>query len=92
MGARLVAFRVIEEALGNVLKHAAATHATVWLGLGSDGLKLEVTDNGRGFAAGQQPRGLGLLGLGARVESAGGQWSITSAVGGPTRLWAQVPT
>lgn len=89
---RLVAFRVIEEALGNVLKHASAQRATVWLGLEAHGLKLEVTDDGRGFEVGAQPPGLGLLCLGARVESAGGCWGIESQPGGPTRLWAQVPT
>jgi signal transduction histidine kinase len=91
MPLRLVAFRVTEEALGNVLKHASAGCATVWLGLEKHGLKLEVTDDGRGFEVGQRPPGLGLLCLGARVESAGGRWGIESRKGGPTRLWAEVP-
>ncbi|THF70346.1 GAF domain-containing protein [Deinococcus sp. Arct2-2] len=91
MPLRLVAFRVIEEALGNVLKHASADRATVWLGLEPHGLRLEVTDDGRGFEVGAQPPGLGLLCLGARVESMGGCWGIESVLGGPTRLWAQVP-
>ena len=91
MDLRLVAFRTTEEALGNVLKHASASCATVWLGLEQRGLKLEVTDDGRGFEVGQRPPGLGLLCLGARVESAGGRWGIESRGGGPTRLWAEVP-
>ncbi len=91
MNLRLVAFRVAEEALGNVLKHAVATCATVWLGLEEGCFKLEVTDDGRGFDASSQPVGLGLLCLGARVESAGGRWGIESRQGGPTRLWAEVP-
>lgn len=88
---RLTAFRTIEEALGNVLKHARAGCATVWLGLEEGCLKLEVTDDGRGFEVGRSPPGLGLLCLGARVESAGGRWGIESARGGPTRVWAEVP-
>lgn len=91
MNARLVAFRVTEEALGNVLKHASARCATVWLGLEERALRLDVTDDGRGFEVGQQPPGLGLLCLGARVESAGGRWGIESRVGGPTRVWAELP-
>ncbi|THF67837.1 GAF domain-containing protein [Deinococcus sp. Arct2-2] len=88
---KLVAFRATEEALGNVLKHAAAGCATVWLGLEPGRLRLEVTDDGRGFEVGAQPPGLGLLCLGARVESAGGCWGIESRRGGPTRVWAEVP-
>lgn len=91
MPLRLAAFRVIEEALGNVLKHASASRATVWLGLEPRGLRLEVTDDGRGFEVGTQPAGLGLLCLGARIESTGGCWGIQSQPGGPTRLWAEVP-
>jgi len=91
MNLRLVAFRVIEEALGNVLKHASAGCATVWLGLEQRGLRLEVTDDGHGFEVEEQPPGLGLLCLGARVESAGGCWGIESHRGGPTQLWAMVP-
>jgi len=91
MNTRLVAFRIIEEALGNVLKHAAAGCATVWLGLTDQSLKLEVTDEGRGFEVEQQSLGLGLLCLGSRVESAGGQWGMESSRSGPTRLWTEVP-
>ena len=91
MALRLVAFRATEEALGNVLKHASARCATVWLGLEAGTLKLEVTDDGRGFDVTQAPRGLGLLCPGARVESAGGRWGIDSRNGGPTRVWAEVP-
>ena len=91
MNLRLVAFRVTEEALGNVLKHASARCATVWLGLEEGALKLEVTDDGCGCDVTQAPQGLGLLCLGARVESAGGRWGIESRRGGPTRVWAEVP-
>lgn len=91
MPLRLTAFRVIEEALGNVLKHAAAGRATVWLGLEPHGMRLEVTDDGCGFEVAVQPPGLGLLCLGARVESTGGCWGIESQPGGPTRIWAQLP-
>lgn len=88
---RLTAFRTVEEALGNVLKHARAERATVVLTLRPGELRLEVTDDGQGFDVTRCPYGLGLLCLGARVESAGGRWGVESRVGGPTRLWAEVP-
>jgi len=91
MNLRLVAFRATEEALGNVLKHASARCATVWLGIEGSLLKLEVTDDGCGFDVTHMPRELGLLCLGARIESAGGRCGIESRSGGPTRVWAEVP-
>ncbi|THF87843.1 GAF domain-containing protein [Deinococcus sp. KSM4-11] len=92
MDLRLVAFRVIEEALGNVLKHAEADSATVWLEQEAGTLRLDIMDDGCGFSPTHRLPGLGLLSLGARVESAGGRWGIESRAGGPTRLWAEVPT
>ncbi|MFC5849103.1 GAF domain-containing protein [Deinococcus petrolearius] len=88
---RLVAFRTIEEALGNVLKHVHAEQATVVLSLHPEALWVEVNDDGQGFDVARRPPGLGLLCLGARVESAGGRWGIDSRPGGPTRLWAELP-
>lgn len=88
---RLTAFRTVEEALGNVLKHARAERATVVLTLRAGELRLEVTDDGQGFDVTCCPYGLGLLCLGARVESAGGRWGVESRPGGPTRLWAEMP-
>lgn len=91
MSTRLIAFRVVEEAIGNVLKHAVTPQATVTLRLEPPHLCLHVTDNGRGFTPETCPPGLGLLSLGARVESAGGRWGLDSQPGGPTRVWAEIP-
>ncbi|GEM44680.1 GAF domain-containing sensor histidine kinase [Deinococcus cellulosilyticus] len=89
---RLVAFRVIEEALGNTIRHGQAREALLSLRLGEGHLDLEVQDNGVGFdPATRSNDGLGLRWIQARVEQVGGQWGIESHKGGPTRLWARIP-
>ncbi|ULH17764.1 hypothetical protein MF271_20370 (plasmid) [Deinococcus sp. KNUC1210] len=87
---RLMIFRSIEEAIGNVLKHAQASRVEVSLSY-TDMFRLEVSDNGRGFDPAEITPGLGLLCLAARVESSGGFWGLNSRPGGPTSLWAEVP-
>ncbi|WP_170130922.1 GAF domain-containing sensor histidine kinase [Deinococcus yavapaiensis] len=93
MNVRLAAFRTIEEAVGNVLKHAHARNVTISLSTpaGSDVLHLEVVDDGQGFDPASARSGLGLRCLEARLDHFGGRWGIESAPGGPTRLWASLP-
>jgi signal transduction histidine kinase len=88
---RLTAYRVVEEALGNAMKHAAATRVDVTLHVGEDGLQLEVLDNGRGFDPQQVRPGLGLGSIAARVGRIGGRWTIQSAPGAGTRLSVVLP-
>jgi two-component system sensor histidine kinase UhpB len=84
---RLAAFRIIEEALGNVVRHAQATTVHLALGLdGAEALVCTVTDNGQGFDVdGVQP-GLGLASIASRVQQVGGQWHITSQRGQGTTV------
>jgi signal transduction histidine kinase len=84
---RLAAFRIFEEALGNVVHHAQATTVHMTLGLeGQDALVLTVADNGQGFDVdGVQP-GLGLASIESRVHQVGGQWHITSQQGQGTTV------
>jgi signal transduction histidine kinase len=88
---RLTAYRVVEEALGNTVKHAAATRVDVSLHDSDRGLLLEVVDNGRGFDPRQTQAGLGLGSMAARVGRVGGTWSIESAPGQGTRVSAVLP-
>lgn len=90
MAAKLVVFRAVEEALGNVLKHARVTEADVRLELLGGRLQATVTDHGVGFTLQQMRSGLGMRLLSARIEAAGGQWRLDSQRGGPTCLWLQV--
>jgi len=87
------AFRLIQEALTNVAKHAQATSADVdiWE-LQSDEIQIVVTDNGRGFsdADRSKPTSLGLIGLEERLLALGGSLRIATAPSGGTRLTAVI--
>lgn len=86
-------FRIAQEALNNVLKHAEATVITVTLNGGSQFVELEIVDNGIGFdpMAINDQGGMGMGNIRERTETLGGQFSITSQPGNGTRLWVQVP-
>ena len=84
-----VAYFVVSEALTNVARHSGATSATVRVTSDARRLVVEVGDNGRGGAA--TGAGSGLTGLSNRVASVDGTLSVTSPVGGPTLLRAEMP-
>ena len=76
-------FRVAQEALNNVTKHAQATAVALSITSASDGtVVLSICDNGRGIAAGQQrgPQSFGLLGMHERVRALGGSLRIESTL------------
>lgn len=86
-------YRLVQETLTNVLKHAAAGRVGVVLGRAADHLHLTVEDDGRGFdpdAAGAPGR-LGLLGMGERVAQFGGHLSVESAPGRGTAVVIRIP-
>jgi signal transduction histidine kinase len=84
-GVDLSAFRIIQEALTNVVKHAATPDCRVTLDYGQDELCIEILDGGRGCAlpvggppgsgAAAVPSGHGLIGMGERVHLCGGQFT-----------------
>ncbi|MEU9837368.1 histidine kinase [Streptosporangium sp. NPDC048047] len=74
----VAAYRITQEALTNVVKHAGATRADVRLRWEDDALVIDVTDDGRGSASSFPSGGNGLAGVRKRAESCGG-----SAVAGP---------
>jgi two-component system, NarL family, sensor histidine kinase FusK len=89
---RLAAFRIIEEALGNVVRHAQATAAHVILSLERhSGLLISVGDDGRGFDVDGVRHGLGLASLESRVTQLGGSWQITSLPGKGTTVSVSLP-
>jgi signal transduction histidine kinase len=89
---RLAAFHILEEALGNVVRHAQATAAHVTLGLEAHScLMITVEDNGRGFDIGRARSGLGLASIESRVRQAGGRWQITSLPGKGTTVSVRLP-
>ena len=87
-------YRIIQEALTNVARHAHATR--VWVGLTGDGdeLRLEVRDDGVGLPADNgatRPRGIGLIGIRERVRALGGTVSLSSGPDGGACLSASLP-
>ncbi|MCB1748728.1 MAG: methanol utilization protein MoxY [Gammaproteobacteria bacterium] len=94
--ARIAVYRVVQEALTNVARHAAASAVRVVLELDQDGdgastLHLAISDNGIGFDPDRVRRGLGLRGIGERVTALNGSWSLTSRPQDGTRIEVRVP-
>jgi signal transduction histidine kinase len=84
------AYRIVQEALTNVLKHAHASHAEVLVRHRPDALQLEVRDDGRGPAGGDG-LGHGLVGIGERVKLYGGEMTAGRANGHGFVLSASLP-
>ena len=85
-------YRIVQEALTNVTRHAHAKHVRVQLTLDSQGLNLKIEDDGRGMADTQAVHpGFGLLGMQERVASVAGRMSISSKLGQGLRLAIQIP-
>jgi len=86
-------YRVVQEALTNVAKHAQARRVEVELHHHNGLVSLAVFDDGKGFAvATAPPAGLGLLGMRERLELLGGRLDITSEPGHGTQLVVYIPT
>jgi signal transduction histidine kinase len=84
------AYRIVQEALTNVLKHAGPTEVTVALDYGEDELRLEVRDRGRGSAQRPSP-GYGLISMQQRARLLGGHLVAGPAQGGFTVIaWLPV--
>jgi signal transduction histidine kinase len=85
-------YRLGQEALANVVKHARASSATVRIAATDDIVTIEVTDDGRGFdPAAVGPEHFGLRSMRGRAADLGGRLELTSAPGGGTVLRVQVP-
>jgi signal transduction histidine kinase len=88
----LSAFRVVQEALTNTLKHAGAAHADVTVRYGDDDLELIVTDDGAGNGSPPEPgAGRGLVGMRERVAVFHGRLDVGRAPGGGFRIHARLP-
>jgi signal transduction histidine kinase len=86
-----VVYRLVQEALTNVAKHAAASSAELRI-CGEEGrLDVLVADDGRGFDPTREYSGFGLTGMRERVELAGGELRIESKPGAGARVMASLP-
>jgi signal transduction histidine kinase len=97
-GISLCLYRVVQEALHNVAKHACTKRATVGLGRSDDGIQVTIQDAGCGFdplIARKYParpkHGLGLISLGERVRLLGGRCEVRSQRGRGTQISVFIP-
>ncbi len=95
--AELALFRAAQEALANVVRHAAATKVSIRLRVTGHVLRLSVTDNGRGFPSGHGPSfdpvtHLGLAGMRERIAALGGSASVAAALPSGVVVTVELPT
>ncbi|HTD65157.1 MAG TPA: sensor histidine kinase [Candidatus Limnocylindria bacterium] len=93
---RTMLYRVAQESLTNVARHARATQVEMCIEKVSDTVRMKIKDNGKSFSVEQMLRAkknnrLGLLGMRERIEMVGGHFSIESAPGQGTTVEAQIP-
>jgi signal transduction histidine kinase len=86
-----VVYRIVQEALTNVARHAAATAVEVRVAAGTAAVRGEVTDDGKGFEPAPVAASLGLAGMRERAALAGGRLEVVSAPGAGTRVAFEVP-
>jgi PAS domain S-box-containing protein len=93
---RTILYRVAQEALTNVARHAQASRVEVTIQKQAGGICMKINDDGRSFNVEQRLRGkggkrLGLLGMRERLEMVGGRFEIASAPGQGTTVTAEIP-
>ena len=93
----LVLYRIAQEAMTNVAKHARATRAVIDIDRAADGLSLSVRDDGRGFDESEPSKpgapglGLGIFGMNERAALVGGTLHIWHRSGGGTEVFVFIP-
>jgi signal transduction histidine kinase len=87
------AFRIVQEAIGNAVKHSAAQVLRVEISCSRGALGIVVADDGGGFADydEQQASGCGMLNMRARAQAIGAQLHVASGVGSGTRILLEIP-
>ncbi len=84
-------YRLVQEALNNISKHAEASRAEAVVERGDGVVKVVVSDDGRGFDPSAAQGGFGLMGMRERVELAGGRLQIDAEPGRGTTVLATIP-
>ncbi|HEV8559780.1 MAG TPA: sensor histidine kinase [Actinophytocola sp.] len=90
----LTGYRIVQEALTNVVRHAHASTATVRIGYTDDAVRLEITDDGTGAVVrpnGGQTGGHGLIGMAERAAAVGGELATGAGPAGGFRVQARLP-
>ena len=87
----VAAYRIAQEAMANAVRHAGADLVEVELLQDAEGLRLLVSDDGRGFDQQVAAPGVGLASMRERAAELGGSFSVSSSPGGGTRVEAVLP-
>lgn len=85
------AYRIIQEALSNIVKHARSSEASVTLALGGGALRIGIADNGAGFDPAQASNGIGIVGMRERVYTFNGKIDIDTGIAAGTRIAIELP-
>jgi signal transduction histidine kinase len=85
-------FRLVQEALNNVVRHGETDSARVDVTDSGETLRVRIADSGRGFDPSAKSEGFGLVGMRERVELAGGELALRSEPGGGTTVEATFPS
>jgi signal transduction histidine kinase len=93
---RTVLFRVAQEALTNIARHAQATQVRMSITEAVGAIRMEIGDNGKSFDVrealfAKNPKHLGLVGMKERIEMVGGTFAVESALGKGTTVRAEIP-
>jgi signal transduction histidine kinase len=83
------AYRIVQESLTNVVRHARAANAEVTIRYAADGLSIDIVDDGIGLTG--TPSGFGLAGMRERVAALGGRFNTSSPAGGGFHVSAFLP-
>jgi two-component system, NarL family, sensor histidine kinase DegS len=90
----VMVFRAIQELLGNIAAHSQATQVILQLDSSTDGLRVSLEDNGKGFDVDkvQESGGMGLKVIGDRVQMLGGSMEVHSTIGHGAHILFQIPS
>jgi two-component system sensor histidine kinase UhpB len=88
---KLTLFRIIQEQLNNIIKHARATEILIRLAIDGRNILLTVTDDGVGFDTSRHRKGVGITNITSRVELFNGKVNILSKPGGGCKLSVSIP-
>ena len=87
----ITVYRIVQECLTNITKHAQAENVTIALSRTTDRLLLDIKDDGQGMDVSLPRSGLGLIGMRERVESLGGEFSLDAREGEGLSIMISVP-
>ncbi|MGZ5220102.1 MAG: PAS domain-containing sensor histidine kinase [Chitinophagaceae bacterium] len=88
---KLNIFRIVQEQLNNIIKHANSNNITIVLSSKDRGIRIEITDDGQGFDTSLQRKGIGLSNIQSRTELYNGTMEVVSSPGEGCRLMIHFP-